>query len=64
MKYGCGEIELRGKRFRVRAYVDGKRTPLGTYATEAEAKSVLDGLAVLHASGQTAASGATLRSYG
>jgi hypothetical protein len=62
VKYGCGEIEVRGSRFRVRAYLEGKRTPLGTYATEADAKSVLDGLAVLHGRGETAATAQTLRS--
>ena len=64
MKYGCGEIERRGARFRVRAYIDGKRTPLGTYGSLKEAKSVLDGLAVLHTTGETGAHGETLRSYG
>jgi integrase len=64
VRHGCGEIELRGARYRVRAYVDGRRTPLGTYATEAEAKSVLDGLVALRARGDVAATGPTLRSYG
>lgn len=31
MRYGCGEIEVRGNRFRVRAYVDGKRTETMAY---------------------------------
>jgi len=64
MRYGCGEIEQRGARFRVRSYVEGKRTPLGTYATETEARSILDGLAALRAQGDVAGTGATLRSYG
>jgi integrase len=64
VKYGCGEIEVRGRHFRVRAYLDGKRTPLGTYTTETEAKSVLDGLAALHCRGETSATAQTLRSYG
>lgn len=49
---GEGQVDrLPSGRFRVRLVIDGARTSLGTFATEAEAREVLDGARVVVSGG-------------